>query len=161
MVTLSLCPSVCVSVCPCGCFRVWVCLSVGVSICLCVDVALCLGTSAYCLMHAGRINLFAGGWGEGIQAGAVLEKGYRKGTKREETGERKKGRGGEEIRRGREGEVRGCELDRKKARSRYNENERKWKEGWKGERGKNGEGEINREEKEENTEKRKTDRVRT
>jgi hypothetical protein len=23
-------------------------------------------------MHAGRINLFAGGWGEGIQAGAVL-----------------------------------------------------------------------------------------
>jgi hypothetical protein len=56
-----------VSVCPCGCFRVWVCLSVGVSICLCVDVALCLGTSAYCLMHAGRINLFAGGGGRAFR----------------------------------------------------------------------------------------------
>ncbi len=69
-VTVPECPCACVSVC--GCFRVWVCLSVGVSVCLCVDVALCPGPSAYCLMHAGRINLFAGGWGEGIQAGAVL-----------------------------------------------------------------------------------------
>jgi hypothetical protein len=47
----------CAGVSPCGCVRV------GVSICLCVDVSLCLGPSAYCLMHAGRINLFVGGGG--------------------------------------------------------------------------------------------------